>query len=35
VTLPVIEINHTVCRDDLLYEIELDAQSAGACADSG
>ncbi len=27
VTLPVLEINHTVCRDDLLYEIELDART--------
>lgn len=27
VTLPVIEVNHTVCRDDLLYEIELDAEA--------
>jgi enamine deaminase RidA (YjgF/YER057c/UK114 family) len=26
-TLPVIELNHTVCRDDLLYEIEVDARA--------
>jgi hypothetical protein len=29
-TLPVIEINHTVCREDLLFEIELDARTTRA-----
>jgi enamine deaminase RidA (YjgF/YER057c/UK114 family) len=28
VVLPVIELNHTVCRNDLLYEIEVDASAA-------
>jgi len=27
VVLPVIELNHTVCRDDLLYEIEVAARA--------
>ena len=33
VTLPVIELNHTVCRDDLLYEIEVDACSSRPLGD--
>lgn len=29
--MPIIVCNHTVCRDDLLYEIELDALTITTC----